>query len=403
MTLAAAPEAWQGAMAAGLLGMGSWSRAVPRSPGRYLGRCSPRPTAEGDLEPPRASLEALKAARQKVPGLGHPQHSTGDPRANKLLRSPTSSASRAAMSRRCARSGGTRRASWTGRCRSTSRAPSRRDPRCRMAARRDQGMPLLARAAGLSRISGGIAALDRLHHVPPRRHGHLLRRQALSRQEGLRRAWSRSSRIRVVEMGTYITGPAAAMHLADLGADVIKVERPGTGDPFRAFKGGLYSPHYQTYNRNKRSIALDTKDPGRPRGVPRSGPPPPTCSSRTSAPASPTGSAPARKIAGAEPEADLLRHLGLRPHRPGTRPAGLRHRRAGRVRLSAPADAAREAARHRPGHRRCAHRPVRRAGHPRRAARARDTGKGRRIDISMLEAMATSTSTASRTTTASAR
>ncbi|MCA0873130.1 CoA transferase [Seohaeicola saemankumensis] len=67
--------------------------------------------------------------------------------------------------------------------------------------------------------------------------------------------------IRVVELGTYITGPAAGMHLADLGADVIKVERPGVGDPFRAFKGGLYSPHYQTYNRNKRSIALDTKKP----------------------------------------------------------------------------------------------------------------------------------------------
>ena len=67
--------------------------------------------------------------------------------------------------------------------------------------------------------------------------------------------------IRVIELGTYITGPAAAMHLADLGADVIKVERPDGGDPFRAFKGGLYSPHYQTYNRNKRSIALDTKKP----------------------------------------------------------------------------------------------------------------------------------------------
>ncbi|WP_112322954.1 CaiB/BaiF CoA transferase family protein [Oceanibium sediminis] len=67
--------------------------------------------------------------------------------------------------------------------------------------------------------------------------------------------------IRVIELGTYITGPAAGMHLADLGGDVIKVERPGTGDPFRAFKGGLYSPHYQTYNRNKRSIALDTKNP----------------------------------------------------------------------------------------------------------------------------------------------
>ena len=68
------------------------------------------------------------------------------------------------------------------------------------------------------------------------------------------------SHIRVVEMGTYITGPAAAMHLADLGAEVVKVERPGQGDPFRAFKGGLYSPHFQTYNRNKRSIALDLSD-----------------------------------------------------------------------------------------------------------------------------------------------
>jgi crotonobetainyl-CoA:carnitine CoA-transferase CaiB-like acyl-CoA transferase len=66
--------------------------------------------------------------------------------------------------------------------------------------------------------------------------------------------------VKVVEMGTFITGPAAAMHLGDLGADVIKVEKPETGDPFRAFKGGLYSPHYQTYNRNKRSIALDTAE-----------------------------------------------------------------------------------------------------------------------------------------------
>lgn len=65
----------------------------------------------------------------------------------------------------------------------------------------------------------------------------------------------------VLEMGTFITGPAAGMLLADLGADVIKIERPETGDPFRAFKGGLYSPHFQTYNRNKRSVALDTSEP----------------------------------------------------------------------------------------------------------------------------------------------
>src|ERR1700753_254805 len=66
--------------------------------------------------------------------------------------------------------------------------------------------------------------------------------------------------VRVVEMGTFITGPAAAMYLGDMGADVIKVEKPKTGDPFRAFKGGLYSPHFQTYNRNKRSLTLDTRE-----------------------------------------------------------------------------------------------------------------------------------------------
>jgi len=66
--------------------------------------------------------------------------------------------------------------------------------------------------------------------------------------------------VTVLEMGTFITGPAAGMLLADLGANVVKIEQPGVGDPFRAFKGGLYSPHFQTYNRNKRSITLDTKD-----------------------------------------------------------------------------------------------------------------------------------------------
>ena len=64
--------------------------------------------------------------------------------------------------------------------------------------------------------------------------------------------------VRVLEHGTFITGPAASMLLADLGADVVKVEQPA-GDPFRAFRGGTYSPHYQTYNRNKKSVTLDTR------------------------------------------------------------------------------------------------------------------------------------------------
>jgi crotonobetainyl-CoA:carnitine CoA-transferase CaiB-like acyl-CoA transferase len=69
------------------------------------------------------------------------------------------------------------------------------------------------------------------------------------------------SNITVLEMGTFITGPAAGMLLADLGATVIKIEQPKVGDPFRAFRGELYSPHFQTYNRNKKSITLDTRIP----------------------------------------------------------------------------------------------------------------------------------------------
>ena len=65
---------------------------------------------------------------------------------------------------------------------------------------------------------------------------------------------------RVLELGTFITGPCAGMMLADLGADVIKVESP-EGDPYRTYQGGHYSPHFQAYNRNKRSISLDLKNP----------------------------------------------------------------------------------------------------------------------------------------------
>src|SRR5450759_1612149 len=53
-----------------------------------------------------------------------------------------------------------------------------------------------------------------------------------------------------------ITGPLAGMMLGDLGAEVIKVERPG-GDPFRHFEGSSFSPHFVAFNRNKSSIVLD--------------------------------------------------------------------------------------------------------------------------------------------------
>lgn len=67
--------------------------------------------------------------------------------------------------------------------------------------------------------------------------------------------------IRIVEQGTFITGPCCAMLLADLGADVVKIES-AQGDPYRSFRNGHYSAHFQAYNRNKRSIALDLKEDG---------------------------------------------------------------------------------------------------------------------------------------------
>ena len=71
--------------------------------------------------------------------------------------------------------------------------------------------------------------------------------------------------IRVVELSTFITAPLAGMLLADLGADVVKVENPEGGDPFRSYgRGNLYSAQYCSYNRNKRSIALALRtDAGR--------------------------------------------------------------------------------------------------------------------------------------------
>ncbi len=65
--------------------------------------------------------------------------------------------------------------------------------------------------------------------------------------------------IKVVEATTMITGPLAGMLLADLGAEVVKLENPNGGDPFRTFRGKDHSPHFLSYNRNKKSIALDIR------------------------------------------------------------------------------------------------------------------------------------------------
>lgn len=88
MTLAAGPDAWQGAMSAGLLGMGSVVAGSSESAARYIVEVlDDAKAAGGDVDAAaRRSLETLKARKAKVPGLGHPQHSAGDPRANVLLK-----------------------------------------------------------------------------------------------------------------------------------------------------------------------------------------------------------------------------------------------------------------------------------------------------------------------------
>jgi formyl-CoA transferase len=65
--------------------------------------------------------------------------------------------------------------------------------------------------------------------------------------------------IRIVELTTMITGPLAGQLLADLGADVVKIENRESGDPFRNYHGGNYSGHFLAYNRNKRSMTLDLR------------------------------------------------------------------------------------------------------------------------------------------------
>ena len=65
--------------------------------------------------------------------------------------------------------------------------------------------------------------------------------------------------IRVLDFGHTIMGPCAGLLLADMGADVIKIEPPG-GDPTRRLPG-FATGFFATFNRNKRSIAIDLKHP----------------------------------------------------------------------------------------------------------------------------------------------
>ena len=93
--------------------------------------------------------------------------------------------------------------------------------------------------------------------------------------------------VRVLELGSFIAGPFAGQLLGDYGADVIKVEAPGDGDPMRRWGVTLDgdSLWWPAIGRNKRSVALDLRDAARPRAGRRPGGARATSCSRTSAPA----------------------------------------------------------------------------------------------------------------------
>ena len=74
------------------------------------------------------------------------------------------------------------------------------------------------------------------------------------------------TKVKVLDLSRVLAGPLCTMTLGDLGADVIKVERPGTGDDTRGwgppFDDSGESAYYLSVNRNKKSIALNIDDEG---------------------------------------------------------------------------------------------------------------------------------------------
>jgi citrate synthase len=87
MTYAAAPEALQGAVAAGLLGCGSVVLGSAEVAGKFYADCVADQRATGDDVHAIAvrNIERLRQTTKAIPGFGHPQHAGGDPRANLLL------------------------------------------------------------------------------------------------------------------------------------------------------------------------------------------------------------------------------------------------------------------------------------------------------------------------------
>ncbi len=67
--------------------------------------------------------------------------------------------------------------------------------------------------------------------------------------------------LRVIDLSRLVAGNMVSLQLADHGAEVIKIEDPKRGDPLRAWRTDGHSLHWKVYARNKKSLALDVRDP----------------------------------------------------------------------------------------------------------------------------------------------
>src|SRR5205814_7156872 len=126
------------------------------------------------------------------------------------------------------------------------------------------------------------AQFDRSRRYPDARDRHAFRgpdRWACrpGRQRvplGRVRSWRMGERVfdglKVIDCASFIAGPAAATVMSDFGAEVIKIEPPGMGDPYRrratpSLGPGLKSnPGFELDGRNKKSLALDLRSPAGP-------------------------------------------------------------------------------------------------------------------------------------------
>ena len=145
--------------------------------------------------------------------------------------------------------------------------------------------------------------------------------------------------IRVLDLSRLVAGNMVSLQLADFGAEVIKIEDPRKGDPLRAWQTDGVSVHWKVYARNKKSVALNLREPRRPRAAARARRD--RAGAHREFPARHAGGDGARPggAARAQPAPGHRARLGLGPGRALSRPARLRHAwsRACRATRRAPA------------------------------------------------------------------